>query len=64
MTDDDKVLPFLVWVRDFSGLSEPTARRVCKAGSGPPVVRLSARRLGVRLGDHRAWLKARTGQAA
>jgi hypothetical protein len=34
--DNDKVLPFLTWARDYSGLSVPTARRVCKAGSGPP----------------------------
>jgi len=63
--DDDRVLPFLVWAREFSGLSEPTARRICQpGGSGPPLVRLSARRLGVRLGDHRAWLQARTGKEA
>jgi hypothetical protein len=62
ISDDDRVIPFVTWVRDYSGVSEPTARRICKpGGGGPPVVRLSARRLGVRLGDHRAWLKARTG---
>lgn len=59
--DDDKVIPFLVWVRDFSGLSEPTARRICKPGcGGPRLIRLSTRRLGVRVGDHREWMKRRT----
>jgi hypothetical protein len=58
--DDDVVLPFIVWARNYSGLSEPTCRRITKPGcGGPPLVRLSARRLGVRLGDHRAWLKQR-----
>jgi hypothetical protein len=65
INDDDKVLPFLVWAREYSGVSEPTARRICQPGAGgPPLVRLSARRLGVRLGDHRAWLKERTNKEA
>jgi hypothetical protein len=43
ISDDDKVLPFLVWQRDYSGLSEPTARRICRPGAGgPPLVRLLA----------------------
>jgi hypothetical protein len=64
MTDsdfaDDVVLPFLRWQREYSGLSEPTARRITKpGGGGPPLIRLSERRLGVRLGDHRAWVQQR-----
>jgi len=62
--DNDKVIPFLTWARDYSGLSEPTARRICKSGNGPPLVRLSARRLGIRLGDHRKWVAERTGRTA
>ncbi len=63
--DDDRVLPFLIWAREYSGLSEPTARRICKpGGGGPPLVRLSARRLGVRLGDHRKWVQERADKAA
>jgi hypothetical protein len=65
ISDDDKVLPFKVWQREYSGLSEPTARRICRPGAGgPPLVRLSARRLGVRLGDHRRWVQERTGKEA
>jgi hypothetical protein len=66
MTNDDKVIPFLVWAREFSGVSVPTARRICQpGGSGPPLIRLSTRRLGVRLGDHRKWVEERTeGRAA
>ena len=58
--DDECVLPFLVWVRQYSGLSESTCRRITQpGGGGPSLVRLSERRLGVRMGDHRAWLKSR-----
>jgi hypothetical protein len=61
--DDDCVLPFLVWVRQYSGLSESTCRRITQpGGGGPTLVRLSERRLGVRMGDHRAWLKSRQRQ--
>jgi len=57
--NDNAVIPFLVWVRDYSGVSEATARRICQPGkSGPPLVRLSARRLGVRYGDRKAWVEA------
>jgi len=57
LPDDDRVLPFLTWVKHYSGLSEATCRRICvPGGSGPPTVRLSERRLGVTLGDHRKWV--------
>jgi len=40
--DDDCVLPFLVWVRQYSGLSEATCRRITQpGGGGPSLVRLS-----------------------
>jgi hypothetical protein len=62
---DDFVLPFLVWVKEYSGLSEATCRRITQPGcGGPPLVRLSARRVGVRLGDHRAWVETRKSAAA
>jgi pimeloyl-ACP methyl ester carboxylesterase len=42
--DDDCVLPFLVWVRQYSGLSESTCRRITQpGGGGPSLVRLSER---------------------
>jgi hypothetical protein len=62
--DDDCVLPFLVWCRQYSGLSEATCRRITQpGGTGPRLVRLSERRLGVRLGDHRTWVAARKDAA-
>ena len=59
MLDDDKVLPFLVWQRDYSGVSLTTAKRLRAAGKTPTLIRVSEKRLGIRLGDHREWLKAR-----
>jgi hypothetical protein len=30
-----------------------------KAGTGPRVLRLSPKRIGIRVGDHRRWLETR-----
>jgi hypothetical protein len=60
LRDDNMVIPFMTWVKDYSGGSEATARRICiPGGSGPPLIRLSERRLGVRYADHCKWLEAR-----
>lgn len=40
-------------------ISVATLRRTIARGDGPPVVRLSQRRVGIRSGDLRAWLDAR-----
>jgi predicted DNA-binding transcriptional regulator AlpA len=44
------------------GISLPTLRRRVRAGNGPPVIRLSERRIGYRLRDLRKWLDANTEQ--
>jgi predicted DNA-binding transcriptional regulator AlpA len=41
------------------GFSVMTARRLLQAGEGPPVVQLSARRVGIRVRDLAAWQEAR-----
>jgi predicted DNA-binding transcriptional regulator AlpA len=41
------------------GLSLITVRRLIDAGEGPPLIRLSKRRVGVRLGDARRWQESR-----
>ena len=46
------------------GVSLPTLRRRVRAGDGPPVIRLSERRIGYRLRDLRKWLDANTEQPA
>lgn len=59
LPDDDVVDPFKRWCAE-RGFSEATGRRLVASGDGPPIVRLSARRIGVRRKDSRAWLEART----
>jgi predicted DNA-binding transcriptional regulator AlpA len=44
----------------FCGCSRDTIRRRIKAGNGPPVIRLSTKRIGYRIRDLRAWLDANT----
>jgi predicted DNA-binding transcriptional regulator AlpA len=48
------------WLR----CSTRTLQRLLETGSGPPVIRLSERRLIFRLADLRAWLAQRTRGAA
>jgi predicted DNA-binding transcriptional regulator AlpA len=46
-----------------SCLSIATLRRRLAEGAGPRVVRLSERRIGIRVRDLKAWLDARTSPA-
>lgn len=57
-SDDDRVLSFADWCR-LNSFSIATGRRIVNADEGPPIIKLSARRLGIRVGDNRAWQKAR-----
>ncbi|WP_454916531.1 helix-turn-helix transcriptional regulator [Xanthobacter sediminis] len=43
----------------IAGISIATLRRRIDAGDGPPVVRMSPRRVGIRAGKLRKWLEAR-----
>ena len=52
------VLSFLQWCA-INGISERTGRRILSDGSGPPVLRLSARRIGIRESDNAAWQESR-----
>jgi hypothetical protein len=56
--DDDKVMPFLEWVM-LADLTESTARELRAQGKGPRCVKITDKKLGVTLGEHRRWLKAR-----
>ncbi len=40
-------------------ISLPVMERMRRAGTGPRFIRLSARRLGYRVDDVRAWMEAR-----
>jgi len=52
-----QVLTFLEWCR-LNKISPATGRRIRKAGKGPKFIRLSDRRIGVTIGDNRAWQEA------
>jgi predicted DNA-binding transcriptional regulator AlpA len=52
---DDRVLTIGEWAAAV-GLSLSTARRRIADGTGPRFVRLSTRRIGVRVSDHKRWL--------
>lgn len=42
-----------------AGVSTQTFRRLCKNGNGPQLIRLSPRRIGIRVRDLDAWLASR-----
>jgi predicted DNA-binding transcriptional regulator AlpA len=44
---------------EITNLSEDTWDRLERRGQTPPITRLSARRIGYRLADIRAWLDGR-----
>jgi hypothetical protein len=56
--NDDKILSFADWCR-LNSFSIATGRRIVQSGNGPRIIELSARRLGIRVADNRAWQQAR-----
>jgi len=56
--EDQKVLTVDQWA-ELNGISRPTPLRRLKAGDGPPIVQLSPRRIGIRVGDNRRWQESR-----
>jgi hypothetical protein len=61
--DLDRVTPFNAWCKRV-GVSLATGRRLLASKKGPPLTRLSDRRIGIRERDHVAWLDARREAAA
>jgi hypothetical protein len=55
---DAQVLTFHEWCR-LNRISERTGRRILSAPGGPPVVRLSPRRIGITVVGDRAWKASR-----
>jgi predicted DNA-binding transcriptional regulator AlpA len=53
-----KVLSFREWCQ-LTNVSERTGRRILQSGDGPPVLQLSARRIGIRECDNERWQQAR-----
>jgi hypothetical protein len=55
---DDQVLTFLEWCR-INRISERNGRRILDGPGGPVVTMLSARRIGITVGNNRIWQKSR-----
>jgi predicted DNA-binding transcriptional regulator AlpA len=49
-----QVLTFKEWLK-LVGVSKSTGIRILESGNGPPKIRLSDRRFGIRLSDHLKW---------
>jgi predicted DNA-binding transcriptional regulator AlpA len=50
----DRVLSFCQWC-ELNGISERTGHRILDSGSGPKVLQLSDRRIGIRESDNARW---------
>jgi predicted DNA-binding transcriptional regulator AlpA len=59
---DCTVLP-LAAAAQAAGISLSTLRREMERGTGPKVIRISRRRLGIRVSDLRQWLEKRVAAA-
>jgi hypothetical protein len=57
--DDDAVLTFREWCA-LNGFSPRQGRRVLASGTGPVVMNLTAKRLGITRGANRAWQESRS----
>jgi hypothetical protein len=55
---DDQVLTLFEWAR-LNRISLRTARRILNSGNGPIVTMLSAKRIGITVGNNRAWQQSR-----
>jgi hypothetical protein len=58
MANDAQVLTFREWCA-LNRISERTGRRILASGNGPIVTMLSARRVGITVGNNRAWQASR-----
>jgi predicted DNA-binding transcriptional regulator AlpA len=58
--DAYKVLKFNEWIK-LAGVSRSTGLRILDSGDGPPKIRISERRFGIRLSDHLKWLAKKGG---
>jgi predicted DNA-binding transcriptional regulator AlpA len=56
--DDHRVLSFRQWC-DLNGFSVSTGRRIINAGTGPEIVQLSPRRIGISVAANAKWLASR-----
>jgi hypothetical protein len=57
-----RVLTFTQWCA-LNGISPATGRRILASGLGPIVTRLSARRIGITVGNNAVWQQSRAQPA-
>jgi hypothetical protein len=62
VSPDDQVLTFLEWCA-INRISERNGRRILAATGGPVVTMLSARRIGITVGNNRRWQRSRERRA-
>jgi predicted DNA-binding transcriptional regulator AlpA len=55
--DPAQVLRVSQWI-ELSGLGTDYAWRLLRSGKGPRLLKLSERRLGVKVADHNTWVEA------
>jgi hypothetical protein len=60
---DDQCLTFPEWCM-LNGVSPRTGRRILKSPDGPVVTMLSAKRIGITVGNNRAWQASRARKVA
>jgi hypothetical protein len=60
--DDDVVLTYREWYT-LAGLPESTAREMRARGEGPRCVKLTGKKLGVTMAEHRRWVRSRMERA-
>jgi predicted DNA-binding transcriptional regulator AlpA len=58
LTHSRRVLTFRQWC-ELNGFSTTTGHRILASGSGPRVVQLSTRRVGITEADNAAWQESR-----
>jgi hypothetical protein len=59
--DGNEVLSFKEWCA-INGFSERTGRRILASGTGPTVLQLTSKRIGIRRRDNAVWQDARARQ--
>ena len=57
-TTQQRIEEICEWCR-LASIGESTGRKIKAAGKGPRFVRLTEKKLGVTLREHRRWMKAR-----
>ncbi len=57
--NDNRILTIKQWA-EINSISLATARRIISRGEGPPIIKISPRRIGIRIRDNRLWQERST----